>query len=247
MLCYCRQILVYVNNFSAFFINHLLYFRTINLKSMSSVCLLPVLILGRNWNKQICLQWHWQRLHSVLLLRHQDRHQHREEPQGRHWEQCSDRVHAVRLVVRRVCVCRAGGSGQGDHCPVHQEPGRVHEDLWQHQPVHDQDEGELGMIITLSHHNNLLPRSRWRRLRESKPGASLRGTLRKVSTSERFSSIYPERWWQTSPSIYISKPSLELSFSTAVIPASWRCWSVNWSQSSSCRATTFARKYWPFH
>ena len=84
MLCYCRQILVYVNNFSAFFINHLLYFRTINLKSMSSVCLLPVLILGRNWNKQICLQWHWQRLHSVLLLRYQDRHQHRKEPQGRH-------------------------------------------------------------------------------------------------------------------------------------------------------------------
>ena len=38
-----------------------------------------------------------------------------------------------------------------------------------------------------------LCRSRWRRPSESRPGASLRGTLRKVSTSERFSSIYPEK------------------------------------------------------
>ena len=91
-----------------------------------------------------------------------------------------------------------------------------------------------------------LCRSQWRRPSESRPGASLRGTLRKVSTSERFSSIYPEKWWQTSPWIYISKLFPELSFSTAVIPASWKCWSVNWSQSSSCLATTFARKYWPF-
>ena len=113
---------------------------------MFSVCLLPVLNFGRNWNKQICLQWHWQRLHSVLLLRHQDSHQHREEPQGQHREQHPDRVHALRLAVRRVCVCCAGGPGQGDHRPVHQEPGRVHEDLRQHQPVHDQDEGERRLI-----------------------------------------------------------------------------------------------------
>lgn len=119
---------------------------------MYSVCLLPVLILGRNWNKQICLQWHWQCLHSVLLLRHQDSHQHREEPQGRHRKQCPDRVHAVRLAVRRVCVCGTSGSGQGDHRPVHQEPGRVHEDLRQHQPVHDQNEGEIRLI---SRHDKL--------------------------------------------------------------------------------------------
>ena len=158
---------------------------------MFSVCLLPVLSMGRNWNKQICVQWHWQRLHSVLLLRHQDSHQHREEPKGQHREQHPDRVHALRLVVWRVCIRRTGGPGQGDHRSVHQEPGRVHEDLRQHQPVHDQDEGEKRLIS--NHRHKLLSRSRRRRPSESRPGVSLHGTLRKVSTSERFSSIYQEK------------------------------------------------------
>ena len=111
------------------------------------MCLLPVLILGRNWIQQVRLQRYWQRLHPMLLLRHEDGHQHREEPQGQHGEQRPDRVHALRLAVRRLRVRRPGGPGQGDHRPVHQEPGRVHENLRQHQPVHDQDEGKSGLAF----------------------------------------------------------------------------------------------------
>ena len=67
-------------------------------------------------------------------------------PEGEHGEQRADRVHAVRVAVRRVRVCGAGGADQGDHRPVHPQPGRVQEDIRQHQPVHDPDAGRSSQL-----------------------------------------------------------------------------------------------------
>ena len=125
----------------------LIYSVTINSKlSHYSLRLLSVLVCGGDRDQQVCVQRYWERLHPVLLLRHQDGHLHREEPEGEHGEQRADRVHAVRVAVRRVRVRGAGGPDQGDHRPVHPQPGRVQEDIRQHQPVHDQDAGRSSQL-----------------------------------------------------------------------------------------------------
>ena len=61
----------------------LIYSVTINSKlSHYSLRLLSVLVCGGDRDQQVCVQRHWERLHPVLLLRHQDGHLHREEPEG---------------------------------------------------------------------------------------------------------------------------------------------------------------------